>query len=884
MRRPVAILPGCLLGLLLIGTVPEISAQRATGFENPYYTTGTEVAPSTLVPSVRKWYLPQRLYSVYDWHQEQYSNYARDSYERYSDVFLEGSPFYDIYGNYITQGWLVYNWTEDYPGDNGSVISKNPRFSSWFSNILISSSHTGQYHTSLMVGDGIRTTLTPLTFSKPRFDGVQWDLTSDKYAVTLLSSRVSNTGAISGSDGDPGVQAGTFTNLWAARGQVQVGDFAKLGATFVNAAHRNSSVPFGDNSLKGTLSGPMNSDFVRSIVVRISDDSPEDGEGGALLSRWRIFADGVEHTDDIIPTVEGGVRRRGVIEASGTDVITLTYNIEDFSPSVEDEIDDFREIELIEIGLVLANDYKVDITSNKQTNNLGSPVFLPVLRASGNVKDGSNQAFHKFRYGLPSGNRVLGFDLVITDVAGFELRGEVVRNFQYRRFPNENITRHQALATNKADAFYVTAQQRHYPWTIFAEAFSIDADYSTRAFIPNPQGDVFYDNEQRHIFEFVDDNDDQDELPDWTRKYYGSRVNTRQGRDLLTDSAVFPGIDENNDDISDFNRNFNSQPDYTEPFLRFEVDPPEFLYGVDMNNNGVIDRFEDDTVADYPYKRGHRGYNLYAGVEVVPQTSVMVGRLDQRLLKTARDNQSTYMLLTAKKEIPEESLSLWLIANPRKVKDDIQDDVLVWTESPGSRGGPQFTRDLLAARDAFVNTTYLEVKYDKYLPLTAKVKHEFYEQLGSADTGLRDQRFLGVITKGEYPVSIGRWHILSRWKQLYSSRIPASRGVLKTRDLTEIFSIQANRDINRNISFIAGVEFETFNNLRRKPDPLPPGYLLDGNTWVLAGQVANSSAYQGYALTTNVGVRWIRHDFDSSPSASELFSFITVFVGLGTGR
>ena len=80
MRRPVAILPGSLLGLLLIGTVPEISAQRATGFENPYYTTGTEVAPSTLVPSVRKWYLPQRLYSVYDWHQEQYSNYARDSY------------------------------------------------------------------------------------------------------------------------------------------------------------------------------------------------------------------------------------------------------------------------------------------------------------------------------------------------------------------------------------------------------------------------------------------------------------------------------------------------------------------------------------------------------------------------------------------------------------------------------------------------------------------------------------------------------------------------------------------------------------------------------------------------------------------------------------
>ena len=64
-----------------------------------------------------------------------------------------------------------------------------------------------------MVGDGIRTTLTPLTFSKPRFDGIQWDFMTDKYAATL-SSRVSNTGEISSSEIGGGVQAGTFTNEW----------------------------------------------------------------------------------------------------------------------------------------------------------------------------------------------------------------------------------------------------------------------------------------------------------------------------------------------------------------------------------------------------------------------------------------------------------------------------------------------------------------------------------------------------------------------------------------------------------------------------------------------------------------------------------------------
>ena len=258
---------------------------------------------------------------------------------------------------------------------------------------------------------------------------------------------------------------------------------------------------------------------------------------------------------------------------------------------------------------------------------------------------------------------MLGFDLSISDIAGLDIKGEFVRNFQYRRFPNENFPRDQKRSTNKADAFYLTAQKRSYPWTFFGELFSTDPDYSSRAFMPNAEGQVFYDNEQRHIYEFVDDNDDQDELPDWTRRSYGTRVNTRQGQGLYADAAVFPGIDEDNDDISDFNRNFNMQPDYDEPFLRFEVESPEFLFGMDMNNNGVIDRFEDDEEADYPYKLGRRGYNAYATVEIVPRATLMAGYLDQRLLKTARENQSAYLLLTAKKDYPEKDLSVWFVLN-----------------------------------------------------------------------------------------------------------------------------------------------------------------------------------------------------------------------------
>ena len=81
---------------------------------------------------------------------------------------------------------------------------------------------------------------------------------------------------------------------------------------------------------------------------------------------------------------------------------------------------------------------------------------------------------------------------------------------------------------------------------------------------------------------------------------------------LPGDDRVFPGWDQNNDFIPDFNQNDNAvranrRPDYDEPFLRFDVDRPEFLFGVDMNNNFWVDQFENDDQPDYPYRKDHRG-------------------------------------------------------------------------------------------------------------------------------------------------------------------------------------------------------------------------------------------------------------------------------------
>ena len=871
-----AIIMVTLLGVLSFFFVESTQAGLEAGFFNPYITMGPRISSETITPVLRKWVLPQTLYYLYGWKNWEYTNYARDRYERYTDIWLEGNRHYDMYGNYVTRGWRIYEWNQEQPLEFGSSIFKAPEFGSWFDRLLISSASKGQYYTALTIGEMIRTTLTPMTFSKPLFDGVQWDMMTDKYALTALASRIHNPAPVAITRKDPASSVTVFTNLVGLRGTAQVGDFVTLGLTYVNAGHWNSALDMGKNSLKGTLGGRMNAGNVRRLVVRLSDDSPEDGVGGALLFRERMFVDGMEHPE-IKPLVDGGIRRRGLLEASGGDVVTLTYNIErDFVPGLQDKITDFKEIRDVEVELVLANDYVVEVTSNMQTNNTGEPVFLPVTRARGNIRDGSNQRVLRFRYGLPTANEVAGLTVEVSNVSGFNLRAEYDMNRRFRRFPNQNILRKQALGKDHAQAFYLTASQVSYPWFAYAEAFSMDDDYNTSMFIPDGRGVVDYENTLNYMYEFVDDNDDQDRYPDWQRRYTGGGARVQR-----QDEAVFPGYDENNDLISDFNQNGNIQPDYVEPFIRYNVDPLEFLFGTDMNNNTVIDRFENDREPDYPYKRDHRGYNVYTGVEIMPGSRFMVGHLREGLLSSDRRSESTYGLLTWAQEFPKQGLRFQLFNFLRSARDNIADDVILWVQPPFSGGTMQDFPDPLIGRDTVINTAYLDMTFTKFSPLSiaGKFKHEIYHQRGDQAKDKRDEKLFTLVNKADYPIPIGKSLTLwPKWKQLYLRRTPTDPTKLKSNELSEILFFMWKYSFTRSLWLESGVECELFSNLIDRPDPVPPGYIDDFDQVVLAAQFSNRSDYLGYRLMANVGVRWESKRFEKDTETNTVI-FIKVFAG-----
>ena len=139
------------------------------GAQLTFEPRGPGVLFDALDPALKKWYVPQELYVDYGFRQWEYSNYARDLYQRYVNTNRQGGPFYDLYGNYQTWGWLIFDWNQTQPGQFGSSIYKDPRFNAWFNAVTVSADSRDQYYLAITIGERIRTALDPTDLFKAAF-------------------------------------------------------------------------------------------------------------------------------------------------------------------------------------------------------------------------------------------------------------------------------------------------------------------------------------------------------------------------------------------------------------------------------------------------------------------------------------------------------------------------------------------------------------------------------------------------------------------------------------------------------------------------------------------------------------------------------------------
>ena len=926
---------------IALGTLVLIAAMQASevcgqsanrllgqrrGEEITYEPRGPGVIYDALDPTLKKWYVPQELYELYGWRQWEYSNYARQPYQRYISTSHEGDPFYDLYGNYLTRGWLVYDWNQGQPGQFGSSLYKDPRFAGWFNSVLVSSDSKGQFHYAITAGNRIRTTLTPLTFSKPTFNGVQMDFAADKYRGTMLFSRVSLPVSNTTPRNEP-VTTTNATNLMGGRFVAQVGDFVEVGATMVNA-HNTTTFEdaFAHNPLKGTLAANQGAVPVRGLALVLSDDSPEDGVAGAALfsheiiittedpatgRREEIRQRAMVSDPAAWPVVSGGFRHEGFQSADGDEKIVISYDLGDIAyigprPSA---------ITKITFDLVVANDYRIEVWSDRQTGlrptpNLPlssedidelAPALFEVARAAGNVPDNSNQTRIVFEYGLPTANMVYGFTVDVKDVMGFDAYAELNLSRSYHQFPSPGLAqagRASSSFSRRAEAWMVNVSKIAHPFFAFGEAFSLDPDYGTTAYLADREGDILYDHPTRHLYEFVEDNDDQDRFPDWSRFQQGSG-----------DANVVPGWDENNDFVSDFNQNdsnilSNRIPDYEEPFFRYHSDRPEFLFGIDLNNNNWVDRFENDDLADYPYKKDQRGYNIYGGAFATPDLKFTLGRMRVRSLSSARKNHTTYGLVSFAHDHPRFG-EVRVYNMLKRSKDTIPDERRAMTPYLGLAAGNLVrVEDVLPARDTWVNSTYLQLNYRPggELQTLTKIKYDLYAQQGDAFAQgvgpVLEQRthFFGIINKADYIHRVGGLEIQPKVKSEYLNQTPFILDGDERKEWTGTGILLLRHPMLRASAIEAGLEYLRVADLvLDEKEALVTnrvGATGDFRSLVLAAQWSNVGEYQGYVLTTKFGIKYTKV-WDEFITASDQgnsvledrsrelsTTFITVYAGL----
>ena len=945
----------CLTGLVLL-----LPAVQAGGEEGPRPGV-SELQP--LRPFMRQ-------------ERPSYRNYAFRTYSQYPD---HAFPYqdnmrihHDAMGNYLLTGYDLYRWEETrIPGlEYGSAIFTDMnRMRGNFYHILVGRDSYKDLGYSIVLGDGQIARFTPLTLSQATFNGARLDLSTPRLQATILGSRMERPryfwdgGLIPPWSSEDTDYADASTLLLGGRAQAQIGGL-RLGLNGVNMHVYQSTRE--DNSLKGVLRPeyPM----LDWVVVRFGDDSPADGEAGAVVQEVRLIVNG-EERQDLRPAVirhrSGAPIRVGSVSRATGEFRTLVYNtftgyyqsatsyyrgrdevplyadyfyrldheagvdvsgdvdleglLADYqveSPEAvlradgEDQLvflfDLSREprVESVEVEALLGNDYRVEVATLRDDNprarnhatRYRSAFYRTALQAEGNVRDLSNLKRRRIAVGENTALFVYSADANLR-LAGVEIKAEYARSDLYARYPaeldGEPIYQRSARSARRGAAYYINFSRWFGRGSVGGEYFSIHPDFRTemRAYVPFEvaltSGHLAALVNQTVYWELVQDNEDGDRYPD---KRLGNVLGSPRDRLDGDPDGVFPGLDADRDGLPETNRNGNGLPDYEEPFLMWDVEPNEYTYGMDRNNNDEPDHREDDLDPDYPYDHDQRGYHLFGRVGMTSNLSLTLGRYDVEEIAAAGRNRSTYVLLTYLREGQGRLDRLFLESHLRRVEDDIADEFSVLVEKPGatnlgSRGGllrlnaPTFSnfmrRDLLFYKDSWVEEIYGEARLSPWpaLKLAQKLRLRLnWQQGGELHSGLfqRGRRLDSwtVVSQVQYTRHLGRLRVVPQFKFMLLRLVdqgtdrPGEGSYGSRRLYSELRTIPILRleyPLLPRTAFLAGIQGW---------GPLP--YRVDDQVRERNGfeqrtaffTLSNRTAYFGYDLYTIAGIRRDQKQFD----------------------
>jgi hypothetical protein len=194
-----------------------------------------------------------------------YTNYAKKgAYE--NETYFSEVPqwhYYDMFGNKILDGFYMYGLSQSRNTQNtgNDILAMHPLFLRWLNGLVQVADLHDEGGILAMIGDRVKSKFTPFSFNQSLFAGARFDFFYKENSLSLLTNRISNTGAY-----------GAFTEMatgadssdWLTGGHLnrKFGEVAEVGGTWVNIHHEKSktySNPYSgvdcDTGAKKTLTG-----------------------------------------------------------------------------------------------------------------------------------------------------------------------------------------------------------------------------------------------------------------------------------------------------------------------------------------------------------------------------------------------------------------------------------------------------------------------------------------------------------------------------------------------------------------------------------------------------------------------------------------------------
>jgi len=570
-----------------------------------------------------------------------------------------------------------------------------------------------------------------------------------------------------------------------------------------------------------------------------------------------------------------------------------------------------QRVESVAVEGLLANDYLVEVATlheqdpraRSRESQFRSTFYRTVAQSEGNVQDMSN--LERVRFGVGEDTAIFTYSTdVHLSLPGLEVRGEYARSALYSRYPAHVdrvpvFDRGPRIAEH-GSGYFLNGVHWFDRGRVGAEYFVMNPDFRTSArmhlpfdlaYADSPLGGIVNDTV---YWDLVQDNEDGDRYPDVRIGGILGSLPDRLDRDT---DGVFPGQDEDKDGFPDTNRNFNQIPDYEEPFLMFGVEPNEYVYGLDRNNNDEPDAREDDDVVDYPYEPDQRGYHVFGQVDLGGLWSAGAGRYDVEQIAGAGRNQVDYMLINYRRDEADGRLRrLFFENNVRRVKDDIPDEYNVVEARPRRLSTSQVTglsptaqvffnetrQDPLLYEDSYVNESYLESRLRPAagLSLVQKLRLRFNWQQGGALPGGRLQRsrrldYWTGVSSVDYTYHWGRLDLEPQFKFLWlrlrdqrtEKSLRSEYGLLPIFRLS--YPLMPRTRLRVGVQGMGGLPY-------RFEDKAIPRNSFDRHTWFAT--LTNRSKYFGYDLYTIVGTSRDKKNFDDAFRASEEFDVWSFFV------